>query len=73
MSITLRATTSLPANAKNNAATASALPQNPKVFKIAPDVFQSFGGPNAQKPKKMLVLDVSRAHWYPEALRDVYV
>ena len=27
----------------------------------------------ADRPRRMLHIDVSRAHWYPEAVRDVYV
>ena len=31
------------------------------------------GDPRTKRPRRLLVLDVSRAHWYPEARRDVYV
>ena len=27
----------------------------------------------SERPRRMLLVDVSRAHWYPESVRDVYV
>ena len=31
------------------------------------------GSPKTGKPRRILLLDVSRAHWYPDATREVYV
>lgn len=43
-----------PATLYHTTATATALPQNPKSVKVAPDVYQTMGDPNAHKPKKMM-------------------
>ena len=31
------------------------------------------GNPKTGRPRRILLLDVSRAHWYPDATREVYV
>ena len=36
-------------------------------------VLAARGSPKTKRPRRMLLLDVSRAHWYPDAVREVYV
>ena len=36
-------------------------------------VLAARGHPKTRRPRQMLLLDVSRAHWYPDAVRNVFV